>query len=186
MIDFTKVGGLLRSIWVGAIIAAFSRRVLAIGVVAGAPTAGFALRLLRDAVAQAGLPRWVVSDKGTQFTSRAFSRALRRRGIRRRFGAVARSGSIALIERFWGSCKRESARVLFLYRPLRRIERDIQAYAHWFNTARPHQGLGNLTPDEVYFRRSTRARAVPLHPALEVRHLDGDRRLPVLRLRPAA
>jgi hypothetical protein len=67
-----------------------------------------------------------------------------------------------------------------------RLAGVVLTRTRWFNTARPHQGLGNLTPDEVYFRESTRARAVPLHPVLEVRHLEGDRQLPILCLRPAA
>jgi transposase InsO family protein len=38
MIDFTRIGGIFRPLWVGAVIDAYSRRVLAIGAVRGAPT----------------------------------------------------------------------------------------------------------------------------------------------------
>ena len=186
ILDFTRVGGLLRSVRVGAVIDAFSRKVLAIGAGAGEPKAAFAVRLLREAVGTAGSPAWVVTDHGRQFTSRAFSRALRRRGIGRRLGAVGRSGSIALIERFWRSMKGEYARGLFLYRPLRSIEADLARYAEWFNAERPHQGLVNRTPDEVHFGRHRRPRNLPRCVALEVRHLGNDRALPVLRLRRAA
>lgn len=185
ILDFTTVGGLFRSIRVGAVVDAFSRKVLAIEVVPGEPTAAFAVRLLREAVRRAGTPGWVVTDRGRQFTSRAFTRALRGRGIRRRFGAVGQSGSIALLDRFWRSIKREYARGLFLYQPPRSIERDLARYAEWFNTERPHQGLGNRTPDEIHEGGRRRPPRPPVRAALRVRYLGDDRALPILRLRAA-
>ena len=185
ILDFTCVGTLFRSVHVGAVIDAFSRRVIAIGAVAGEPTAAFTVHLLREAVGEAGIPAWVVTDRGRQFTSRAFTRALARRGIRRRFGAVGQSGSIALLERFWRSMKSEYARGLFLYRPLRRIEADLARYAWWYNAERPHQGLGNLTPDEIHEGRRRRPPRCPARATLRVSCLGDDRALPILRLRAA-
>ena len=186
LLDFTRVGGLFRSVRVGAVIDAFSRKVLAIGVVSGEPAAAFAVRLLREAVRTAGVPGCVVTDHGRQFTSCVFTRAIRRRGIRHRYGAIGQSGSIALIERFWRSLKTEYARGLFLYRPVRSIEADLARYANWYNAERPHQGLGSHTPDEVHAGRTRRPRVPPAHAVLRVRYLDDDRALPVLRLRRAA
>lgn len=186
MIDFTRVGGLLRSVFVGAVVDACSRKVLAIGVAPHEPTAAFAVRLLREAVQNHGAPTWIVSDHGKQLTAKSFTRALRSRAIRQRFGAVHRSGSIALIERFWKSMKTEHATWLWLYRPLAAIERRLESYATWFNEHRPHQGLRQQTPDEVHSGRSTRATSVPLVAILAVTELDGDRDLPVLRLARAA
>ncbi len=185
LLDFTRVGGFLRSVRVGAVVDAFSRRVLAIGVVDREPTAAFAIRLLREAVSVAGAPHWVVTDRGRQFTSAAFTGALVRRGIRRRFGAVGQSGSIALLERFWRSMKDPYARGLFLYRPLQRVEDDLARYARWFNAERPHQGLGSRTPDEVHAGRRRSPQRVPARAALRVRYLGDDRALPILRLRAA-
>ena len=64
MIDFTKVGGIVRTLWIGAVIDAYSRRVLAIGSLRGEPNGRFAVRLLRRALARHGAPTWLVSDKG--------------------------------------------------------------------------------------------------------------------------
>ncbi|MCK6460201.1 MAG: DDE-type integrase/transposase/recombinase, partial [Planctomycetes bacterium] len=127
LVDFTRVGGLFRSVFIGAVVDAFSRRVLALRVCAKEPTAAFAVRLLREAVLGHAQPRHLITDYGRQFTSAAFKRALARRGIRHRFGAVARRGSrsLARIDRFWRSLKTEYAHGLFLYRPLRSIERDL-------------------------------------------------------------
>ena len=42
------------------------------------------------------------------------------------------------------------------------------------------------TPDEVFTGREHTPKAVPRRAVLEVKHIDGNRDLPVLRLRPAA
>ena len=104
----------------------------------------------------------------------------------RRYGAVRRHGSLALVERFWKAFKAEYAGRLVLYRPVASIERALAGYARWFNGHRPHQGLGQRTPDEVHFGTSTRAPSVPLRAVLDAQALDGDRQLPVLRLRAVA
>jgi putative transposase len=185
-IDFTRVGGVLRSVVVGAVIDGFSRKLLAIAVAPREPTAALAVRLLREAVRDHGAPTWVITDHGKQFTSVAFTRALKRHSTGRRYGAVGRSGSIALIERFWRSFKFEYANGLLVWRPIRSIDARLRSYASWFNEHRPHQGLGGRTPDEVHDAKSTRAKSVPLRAAIEVRLLDDDRDLPVLRLRKVA
>ena len=186
LIDFTRVGGRFRSVRVGAVIDAFSRKILAIAVAPREPTAAFALRLLRQAIATAGAPTWIVTDHGRQFTSRAFTRALTRRRIRRRYGAVGKMGSIALIERFWRSMKEEYARGLVLYRPLRSIERALGRYATWFNLERPHAGVGLRAPGEVHAGALERQTRSLTRGTLAVAFIDGDAHLPVLRLRRAA
>ena len=111
---------------------------------------------------------------------------LRSCGIRRRYGAVGRKGSIAVIERFWRSMKQEYVRRLFLYRSTPAIETRLLRYAAWFNEERAHQGLGQRTPDDIYFDRPAKPARDITGGTLQVRFHDGDRRLPVLRLRSAA
>jgi transposase InsO family protein len=106
-VDFTRVGNLLRSVVVGAVTDGFSRKVLAVAVAPREPSAAFAVRLLREAVARAGqAPKWMVTDHGRQLTAGPFVRALRRRGILRRYGAVHRHGSLALVEIVCSDCPR--------------------------------------------------------------------------------
>ena len=188
LVDFTRVGGLFRSVFVGAIVDAFSRKVLALRVCVAEPTAAFAVRLLREAAHRHGAPAHLATDHGRQFTSAAFKRALTRRAIRRRYGAVARTGSrsLARIDRFWRSMKSEYAHGLFLYRPVRTIERDLLSFVSWFNRERPHQALGHGAPDEVHRGRRCRRPQLMTRGVLAVRFIAGDRRLPVLRLRRAA
>jgi len=186
MIDFTRLGGIVRPAFVGAVIDAFSRRVLAIGFLRGEPDARFAARLLRRALARHGAPTWLVSDKDRALRNKLVNGLLRRHAVRRRYGAVGRQGSIAIIERFWRSAKHEYVNGLFVYRPKVAIERLLRRYARWFNEERPHLGLRNRTPDEVYRGRPPRAARKLTRGVLHVRFLDGDRRLPILRLANAA
>ena len=101
----------------------------------------------------------------------------------RRYGAVGRKGSIALIERTWRSMKQEYVRHLLLHRSIRALEARLR---RWHNGHRPHQGLGQCTPDEVHCGREPRRTCNVTAGALSVRFLQGDHRLPVLRLRRAA
>lgn len=185
-IDFTRVGGLFRSVVVGAVIDGCSRKVLALRVASQEPTAQFAVRLVREAARDFGAPTYLVSDHGKQLTAGVFRRAMRSLGILQRFGALHRSGSIARMERFWKSLKDEYARGLFLWRPQSAIERLLRGYATWFNTERPHQGIGQRTPDEAHFGTSTRARVVPLRPVLAAASFGDEAQLPVVRWARAA
>ena len=99
---------------------------------------------------------------------------------------IGRKGSIALIERTWRSMKQEYVRHLFLHRSIRALEMKLKTWQRWHNGHRPHQGLGQRTPDDVYRRRRPRRARCVTAGTLSVRFLDGDRRLPVLRLRRAA
>jgi len=186
MIDFTRLSGIVRPAFVGAVIDAFSRRVLAIGFLRGEPDGRFAARLLRRALTRHGAPTWLVSDKDRALRNKLVNGLLLRHGIRRRYGAVGRQGSIAVIERFWRSMKQEYVNGLFLYRPKAAIERQLRRYARWHAQERPHQGLSNRTPNEVYRGRPPRTARNLTGGKLCVRFLEGDRRLPILRLANAA
>jgi transposase InsO family protein len=63
--------------------------------------AGFVSRTRK----QRGPPDHFVSDQGRCFTGQVFRRKLRRLGVKQRFGAIGKKGSIALIERLWRTLK---------------------------------------------------------------------------------
>ena len=86
----------------------------------------------------------------------------------------------------WRSMKQEYVRHLFLHRPTRPLEMKLKTWQRWHNGYRPHQGLGQQTPDEVYRGRPPRRPRDVTAGTLSVRFLDGDRRLPILRLSRAA
>jgi transposase-like protein len=69
-IDFTRVRALgLFEVVIGAVVDAFSRRVLAIWAWRGEPSARDARELLSRAIRAGGKARYLVSDRGSQFTA---------------------------------------------------------------------------------------------------------------------
>lgn len=125
-----------------------------------------------------------------------FRRRLRRLGVKQRFGAVGKKGSIALIEHLWRTLKDTLG--LRLLKPLvaedltEKIELGLIHYAHF----RPHQALGGATPAEIYFGRTPaylssvppprgRPREGPAASPFQVEYLDSEQRLPLLVMNAA-
>ena len=132
-----------------------------------------------------------ISDHARCFTGQVFRRKLLRLGVKQRFGAVGKKGSIALIERMWRTLKDTMG--LRLLRPLaaenlmEKVEIGLLHYAHF----RPHQGLGGATPAEMYFGRTpSHLSAIPpprgrpgegrKHSPFRIDYLDAERLLPLL------
>jgi len=77
------------------------------------PSSASVRRFLEAAFRGAGeIPRDLISDQGIQFTARAFRRWCHRHGIRHRFGALGKYGSLAVIERGIRTFKNECTRRL--------------------------------------------------------------------------
>jgi putative transposase len=152
MADITTVRGLfgLQEFKVGAVLDVFSRLPLAAQVFLKEPSAEQMLALLWSAISRHEPPRHFVSDQGAQFTATAFREALARHGIRQRFGAIGRTGSIAIIERFWRTLK-DATRVRLL-KPLRQedLEHRLQSALLHYSAFRPHTALGGATPIEAF------------------------------------
>jgi hypothetical protein len=172
------------------------------------PTALALCRLLdqaRDAVGRA--PKYIVSDRGAQF-QQEYRSWRDDNEVVPRFGAIGQSGSIAVLERFFRSLKQEMLRrLLVVPRRFVAMQREVLAYAFWYNQHRPSQALGGRTPTEVRdggvaaseaTRWETRAR-VPLPRGrgararrvqgtleLVVERVDGREHLPIVSLRQAA
>jgi transposase InsO family protein len=198
--------------WVVVVLDHFSRRVQGFQVCDQKPDAQALCAFLGRTIAKVGAaPRHLISDQESMFTSDGFRAWCRRRGIRLRYGAVGKHGSIAIVERFIRSMKHECTRRIQV--PLRRdrLRGELAFYIAWYNNQRPHGALGVRTPDEVYGglppacedpRLELRARwpaasrcASPQAPMerdgpddirLEVTFLGGRRHLPIVSLRRAA
>ena len=152
--------------------------------------------------------RLLITDAGPQFQDeyRQWCGAL---GVTPRRGAVGKSGSIAVIERFFRSLKAEMlARLKLTPANAAVLGEEIQAYLVWYHEHRPHQGLGGLTPRErlrggvpARKRRRREPRAdyplargspggLPRRAArglvLVHRCVEGREHLPVVKLRDAA
>ncbi len=95
-------------------------------------------------------PRYLLSDKESMFMSRGYRRWCRRRGIRFRYGAVGKHGSIAIIERFFRTLKNDCTRRILVSFRRGAVHRELALFMRWYNAHRPHGPLGVRTPDEVY------------------------------------
>jgi transposase InsO family protein len=148
-------------------------------------------RFVSKAARRHGRPVHFISDRARCFTGQVFRRKLLRLGVKQRFGAVGKKGSIALIERLWRTLKDTLG--LRLIGPLVaedlmvKVEIGLLHYARF----RPHQGLGGATPAERYFGRTPahlsaippprgRLGEGPMDPPFRVEYLDAERLLPVL------
>ena len=107
MADLTEIPALFRlfSFKLAVVFDAFSRMPLAAGLFLSEPCAEAIASLVKTATSVHGRPRHFVSDQGSQFTSKAFRQTLVRLSVRQRFGAIGKTGSIALIERLWRTLK---------------------------------------------------------------------------------
>jgi transposase InsO family protein len=134
----------------------FSRSPIDFRVFRTNPTAVEIAELLDSAVERAGCaPRHIISDKGSQFwhgdgPSETYGAWCKRHGVKPRFGAVGKKGSIAILERFWRSMKQECTRRILVPFGIDAMFFEIGAYIRWYSTVRPHTGLGGATPSERY------------------------------------
>jgi putative transposase len=179
--------------WVAVALDHFSRCAVGFHVFLRPPTSEQVRAFLGRAIHAIGqAPRHMISDRGSQFDCRGFRRWCRRRGIRPRYGAVGRYGSIAIVERLIRSMKTEGIRPLVIPMRLRDMRRELAIYVEWYNTFRPHQSLGGRTPLDVCRRarspprRRARANSELPEMSLRVEGLHGRRHLPLVTLKRAA
>ena len=136
-----------------------SRKVLG-WAVSNTMDTGFCLAALNGAIRSTGKsPDIFNTDQGCQFTSAEWTGRLLELGIKISMDGRGRWMDNVFIERLWRSVKyeeiylHEHATVIVLQAGL---ERWFARYNRW----RPHQALGNRTPQEVYHAPPASARAV--------------------------
>src|ERR1039457_5196875 len=193
MVDLTDVKGLfgLVTFKVAVVFDAFSRMPLSARIFSKEASAVEIARFVSRTARRHGRPAHFVSDRARCFTGEIFRRKLLLLGVKQRFGAVGKKGSIALIERLWRTLKDTLG--LRLMGPLaaqdlaEKIELGLVHYSYF----RPHQALGGATPAEIYFGRTPshlsaippprgRPDEGPVDSPFRVEYLDAERMLPVL------
>ncbi len=181
--------------WIIVVIDQFSRTVVGFAVFKKQPSADEVKEFMAKSIGAVGIaPRHLISDQGSQFTSKKFKEwcGAEPRDINQRFGAVGQYGSIAIIERLMRSMKDECTRCILVPLSQEGIRREITLYNNWYNQHRPHQGLGGRIPMDVYFGIEnkapcfeTRGKDVAII-RLVVSNPDDRRHLPVVELKRAA
>jgi len=127
----------------------YSRKVLA-WTVSNTMETGLVLRTLEKAVAHTGrTPEIFNTDQGCQFTSMEWTGRLEELGVKISMDGRGRWTDNVFIERLWRSVKYEE---IYLHEHAT-IPELINGLDRWFdryNTWRPHEALGNLTPEIIY------------------------------------
>ena len=140
--------------WAAAAIGHFSRRVMGCAVFERLPSSVAVCAFLARVVRNATTPKYIVTDRGEQFTAKAFRRWCRDRQIRQRLGAVGRCGSLAVIDRCVRTRKDECIRRLAVPCRCAAFRRELSLCFAWCTSDRPHEAQLARTPDEVYYGRS--------------------------------
>ena len=109
----------------------------------------FVLKALNQALSIA-VPEILNSDQGSQFTSLDYVALLKENGVNISMDGRGRCMDNIFTERLWRSLKYQEV-YLNEYESPREARAGIRRYFELYNTFRPHQGLGGLTPHEVYF-----------------------------------
>ena len=118
---------------------------------------------LSMAVAQSDcLPEIFNTDQGSQFTSEEWTQSLLSLGIRISMDGKGRWMDNVFIERLWRSLKYEEI-YLREYSTLVALEPGLERWFEQYNTWRPHESLGNRTPQQVHAQHGE----VPLNPMVQ-------------------
>lgn len=126
-----------------------SRRVLAWRL-SNTLDASFCIEALEEALGRYEPPRVFNTDQGAQFTCEGFTGLLAEHGVQISMDGRGRWLDNVFIERLWRSVKHEEV-YLKAYENLTEARRELAAYFDFYNRRRRHQGLGDRTPDEVYW-----------------------------------
>lgn len=145
--DITYIRVAKGFIYLVAIMDWFSRYVLS-WEISNTLDTKFCLDALEQAL-QAAKPEIFNSDQGSQFTSKAFTKALKDRGIAISMDGRGRAFDNIFIERLWRTIKYEEA-YLHDYKNPREAKRRIGQYLEFYNRERLHSSLGYSTPQEIY------------------------------------
>ena len=145
--DITYIPMLRGFLYLVAIMDWYSRYVLE-WELSNSLAGSFCLEALDRALGR-GCPGIFNNDQGSQFTSGDFTGRLQAAEVRISMDGRGRAMDNIFIERLWWSVKYEEV-YLRDYSDTLEAYRGLGQYFTFYNTERPHQGLGNRTPAEVY------------------------------------
>lgn len=147
--DITYIPMARGFVYLAAVVDWATRRVLSWRV-SITMTTDFCLDALDEALTLYGKPQIFNTDQGSQFTSHAFTEALRSNGIAISMDGKGSWRDNVFVERLWRSVKYEEV-YLHAYESVSQAKEGLARYFDFYNRRRPHSKLNRLTPDQVYF-----------------------------------
>jgi transposase InsO family protein len=146
--DFLPVYDLFfRPLFIYFIIELGSRRVVHFGVTRS-PTDEWTAQQLREATPFGEVPRFLIRDNDSKYAQK-FARVAESSGIEVLRTPYRAPKANAFCERFLGSVRRECLDHILILSE-RHLHQVIKEYLQYFNTARPHQGIEQRTPEEAH------------------------------------
>ncbi|CAA9544844.1 MAG: Mobile element protein, partial [uncultured Thermomicrobiales bacterium] len=144
--DFLPVTDLLfRPVYAFFVIALGSRRVVHVAATRH-PTDAWVAQQLREATPFDERPRFLIRDNDRKYGP-CFARVAAASGIRVLRTPVRAPRANAVCERFLGSVRRECLDHMLVLGE-RHLHRVLREYVAYFNRERPHQGIGQATPEQ--------------------------------------
>lgn len=116
-------------------------------------TAEWCSQVVSEAVGQYGSPQILNTDQGSQFSSDVFIKTITSNGIQPSMDGKGRALDNIFIERLWRSVKYEHVYLNIAEDGVQLYE-GIKEYFCFYNSRRPHQSLGYLTPEVLYNKRA--------------------------------
>jgi putative transposase len=135
-------------VYLAAVVDWYSRKVLAWRL-SNTLDSGFCVDCLEQSLRTYGTPEIFNTDQGCQFTSEAFTGVLNFHSIAISMDGRGRALDNIFVERLWRSVKHEDV-YLKGYVNMPELQLGLTEYFEFYNTERPHQSLGGLTPIQVY------------------------------------
>jgi len=124
----------------------YNREGLAIEVDKSLPSARVT-RVLDQLISMRGKPAKIRSDNGPEATSHHFIEWASDRGIEIEFIQPGKPTQNAFVERFNGTLRRELLD-MYLFTSLDEVRLESERWLKEYNSERPHESLGNMTPVE--------------------------------------
>lgn len=202
--------------WVAVVIDHFSRKVKGILAFPAPPSSEQITDLLGKIISNTGkTPKYIISDKGMQFhppknskhpEKHPYRKFCNKFGIKPRYGAIGKYGSIAIMERFMKTLKNECTRRISVPMGIHEMQEELVLFILWYNEYRPHSAfmkkqnkcdaMGPRTPQEVYdgFQMLKMPNAPPekinncdLPPVkINISYFEGRKHLPIVEIKKAA
>ena len=148
--DITYIPMARGFVYLAAVLDWYSRRVLS-WKLSTTMDMHFCLDAVEDAIANHCKPEIMNTDQGSQFTSQAFTDLLKENDIRISMDGKGAWRDNVFIERLWRSVKYEEV-YLHAYETVSMARAGLKRYFLFYNSRRPHSGLDQKTPDQVYFK----------------------------------
>jgi putative transposase len=137
-----------------SVLDAFTRECVAIDVDYSIPSMSVT-RALDQCAAERGYPRTIVSDNGSEFTSRHMLHWAAQRKIELHFIDPGKPTQNCYVESFNGSLRDECLNE-HAFTSLSEAREIIEAWRTDYNEVRPHKSLGKKTPEEFAKSLTTR------------------------------